>query len=172
VTLTRLPTGSAVWLLDVDGVINASRPGWSEAPHRGEARAKGVSWTIRWSPSLVKEIRSIVASGVIRVVWTTTWCPWADQLEGMFGLPELPRAFTAAELDSQPSGTLKLAAALEVASAGHRLIWTDDDAIPQGGHDRQILEAVNALLIAPDERRGLQPADVKTIRERLSAWSG
>jgi hypothetical protein len=31
---------------------------------------------------------------------------------------------------------------------------------------------VNALLIAPDASRGLQPADVKTIRERLSAWSG
>ena len=45
-----------VWLLDVDGVINASRPGWSERPHRAEITANGqLSMAISMSPLVASE---------------------------------------------------------------------------------------------------------------------
>jgi hypothetical protein len=159
-----------VWLLDVDGVINASRPGWSERPNHGEAVAHGVPWTMRWSSSMVRQIRQIATSGSVEVIWATTWCPWADQLEAMFGLPKMPRAFTADDLDARPGHELKLEAALAVARQGGRLIWTDDDAVPEGGTARAALEAAGALLISPDRRYGLQPTDIQLIHERLNLW--
>ncbi|KUL32677.1 hypothetical protein [Actinoplanes awajinensis] len=40
-----------VWLLDVDGVLNANRPGWSAAPRRGMAYAGGTGFLMRWAPA-------------------------------------------------------------------------------------------------------------------------
>jgi hypothetical protein len=165
-------TSQPVWLLDVDGVINAPRPGWSEAPRRADIWAKGAYWRMRWSPSMLHELRSIVRSGTVQVVWATTWCPWADELERMFRLPPLMRAFTSEELDSRSTIELKQELALEVAYAGQRLIWTDDDAIPTSGLERVALEAAGALLIAPHWRRGLQSEHLRLIRDQLSAWDG
>ncbi len=38
-----------LWLLDVDGVINATRPGWHAAPYN----AKVAGFTIRGAPVMV-----------------------------------------------------------------------------------------------------------------------
>ena len=57
-----------------------------------------------------------------------------------------------------------------MASQGIRLIWTDDDAVPEGGAARAALDAASALLISPDARYGLQPADIQLIYQRLSLW--
>jgi hypothetical protein len=51
----------------------------------------------------------------------------------------------------------KTCAAVNVVRSGRRLIWTDDDAIPPSGQDRDILDAAGSQLIAPDPRRGLRP---------------
>ena len=159
-----------VWLLDVDGVINASRPGWSERPHRAEITANGQPWRMRWSPSMVRAIREIALSREVDVVWATTWCPWVDQLEAMFRLPPLPRAFSAQDLAAQPAPELKLMAALAEVERGSRLIWTDDDAIPSSGEERRTLEASGALLITPASNRGLQPPDLDRVRSQLHDW--
>jgi hypothetical protein len=41
-----------VWLLDVDGVINATRPGWGSPPRRASVYADGGDWPMRWAPAL------------------------------------------------------------------------------------------------------------------------
>lgn len=61
------------------------------------------------------------------------------------------------------------AAALDIVANGRRLLWTDDNAIWRSGPEREQLEAAGALLISPDERRGLQPDDVTTIRAWIAA---
>src|SRR5690348_3934124 len=43
----------AVWLLDVDGVLNANRPGWGGPPRGGNAQSGGDLFRIRWAPALV-----------------------------------------------------------------------------------------------------------------------
>lgn len=153
-----------VWLLDVDGVINANRPGWGAAPRRGYAYADGVQWRIRWAPALIGRIRGIHIAGLAEVTWCTTWCSWAEQLERLFGLPPLPRAAVSAGVHAPGE---KLAAACEVLTGGRRLIWTDDTeahegSLPAGVPDR-------ALLIAPDDRRGLQPEHLDQIDAFLTA---
>jgi hypothetical protein len=158
-----------VWLLDVDGVINAIKPGWGAAPSRALvwSAADQTSYLLRWAPTLVDRIRALVLTGKAEVRWCTTWCPEAERLEALWHLPELDRSLDA---DPMPRGPqcwpLKQEAARAVLAAGHRLIWTDDEALPPEGPERDDLTANGrALLIAPRAARGLQPADLDLIEK-------
>jgi hypothetical protein len=159
--------GKPVWLLDVDGVLNAPRPGWGGPPltQRLWSNSDKRSYPIRWSPALLDRIRALHAEGAVELRWCTTWCADADRLEELWRLPRLARALDA---DPMPRGAdcwpLKLAAARAVLAEGRRLIWTDDEALPPAGPARAELAAGGrALLIAPPARRGLRPADLAAI---------
>jgi hypothetical protein len=153
-----------VWLLDVDGVINVARPGWHATPQRGVAYAQGMGWPMRWAPKLVDRIRSAHTSGLVEVRWCTTWCPYAEQLELLFQLPELVRALSGEPIPGGPvSDAMKLAAAYAVLDEGRALIWTDDTAVPDVGPDRTELVNRGALLIRPQAKRGLQAGDLDDI---------
>jgi|AACY02.2.fsa_nt_gi hypothetical protein len=161
-------TATPVWLLDVDGVVNANRPGWSEAPYSGQMFARGQWWPFRWSPSLVGFIRRIVESERAEVRWATTWNEHARELEALFRLPRLPVAFPEPQGDDFPAG--KLQAALRVVEEEQRsLVWTDDDAIPAVGPFRARLDAAEHgfLPISPRPNRGLRPEHASAIEEFL-----
>jgi hypothetical protein len=152
-----------VWLLDVDGVLNASRPGWGGPPRTRNAVSNGVGYRIRWSPALLDRVRALHLSGRVEIHWCTTWCPDADQLEALFGLPSLPRAWSTPLFD-QEAATAKLAAAREVLASGRALVWTDDTEVPLDGPVREeLLSAGPALLLRPTPTRGLQPGDLDAI---------
>ena len=152
-----------IWLLDVDGVINANKPGWSAAPHRANAYCNGISWPLRWAPALLDNIRAVRASGLVEIVWCTTWCSDTDQLERLWRLPALDRAWTH-EVTGEEAEPLKRAAAQQVIADGHRLIWTDDVVTPSEGDLYDELTADGrALLITPSWRRGLQPDHLQDI---------
>jgi hypothetical protein len=154
-----------VWLLDVDGVVNATRPGWSAAPRHATVSDGQMSYRLRWAPALVGRIRKVHQSGLVEIWWCTTWCPWADQIERASGLPVLRRAFDhGPDVTVDETQAAKLGVALRVVDAGRRLVWTDDDAIPAGGPARaQLLVSDQALLIAPKPRVGLQPVDMDAV---------
>lgn len=161
-----------VWLLDVDGVVNTTRPGWGGPPRRSLvwSGADNTSYPMRWAPLLIDRIRALHVRGRVEVRWCTTWCPEADRLERLWGLPPLARALAA---DPMPRGArcwpLKQDAAWSVLAEGRRLIWTDDEALPPPGPDRDELTADGrALLIAPRAARGLQPDDL-TLIEKFAA---
>lgn len=165
-------SGKPVWLLDVDGVVNATRAGWSAAPHSGEVFAQGIWWKFRWAPPLVAFIRDTVERGRAEVRWATTWIQHTRELEALFSLPELPAAFTEPADGGFPNG--KLQAALTVVEQEHRpLIWTDDDAIPQLGPFRSRLDQAphGSLLIAPKPNRGLRPEHVEQIDAFLTVFA-
>ncbi len=158
-----------MWLLDVDGVINATRPGWSAAPRRGMAYCLGDGYQMRWAPGLVRRIREVAAGGDVTVRWCTTWCAEAEQLERLFGLPPLERAWRE-PISAGAAPTAKLVAARAVLAGGQRLVWTDDDALPGDSAVREALTAGGrALLIAPRPNRGLQPEHVEAIASFLAA---
>lgn len=166
-----------VWLLDVDGVINAmKKPRWGGPPRQATAYADGQRWRIRWSPELLRRIRQLHLLGAVELRWCTTWCPQAQQLEKIFYLPVLSRALSDADCGGQGRLLTHLAktqAALQVVGVeGRDLVWTDDDAIPDCGTDRDTLLAHGALLVAPDSRYGLQPADVDLITGWLAGRTG
>lgn len=159
-----------VWLLDVDGVLNANRAGWGGPPTSRSIMAFDNSWRMRFAPALMAAIRDL--STVVEVRWATTWAGHIPDLSRVFALPEFAPAF--AMPDGRPTqeliAPLKLTAALDVVESGRRLIWTDDDAIPEAGPDRGRLDAAGALLIAPKPSRGLRPEHLDAIREQIDYW--
>lgn len=142
-----------VWLLDVDGVINATRAGWSAQPKSGWAYANGNSWRMRWSPQLIERIKKIHKHEHTEILWATTWVGYTYQLENLFKLPALRSA--------GPTGMgwgQKLAAAEAVLASGSRLIWTDDEAIPYDWDSN-----ADRLIIRPRSNRGLRPEHLDEI---------
>ncbi|GAT68922.1 hypothetical protein PS9374_04587 [Planomonospora sphaerica] len=161
--------GRPVWLLDVDGVLNASRPGWGAAPRSGTAYSGGTAYRMRWAPALLDRIRALHRAGGVEIRWCSTWCADADQLERLFALPHLARAWSE-HLSATAAAAAKLTAARDVLAHGQRLIWTDDVEVPTCGpvHD-ELTEDGRALLIAPSPGRGLQPGHMAAIETFISA---
>lgn len=161
-----------VWLLDVDGVLNATDPGW-DGPHRqGNAVANGMTFRLRWAPGLVARIARLHRSGSVEVRWATTWVDEIEQVERLLRLPRFPTAFTG--LGAAPSvkaPSLKWAAALEVVEGERRpLLWTDDDAITswEAGIRRLGATGLPVMLVAPDPHTGLQPDHLAAIEDFLA----
>jgi hypothetical protein len=151
-----------VWLLDVDGVLNADYPAWDEEPARDVATANGWEYPMTWSPSLVERIKGLHDSGLVEVRWSTTWVSHADELERVFGL-DLKLAFPA---DEYSISRAKQGAALRVVDHERRaLIWTDDDVVPLVGTLRDYLDdhEVPTLLIKPSFSEGLTPTHIDQI---------
>ncbi len=152
-----------VWLLDVDGVVNALNPGWGDT-----ARAKCAGLTIRWAPDMVARIRALHASGLVEVRWSTTWCGFPDQLAALGALLDMhfESAFTRRPIP-KTWADLKAEAAHMVLAEGRRLVWADDSEV---GAARQLYPMVaaaeadgRALLVQPDSRSGLQPEHLDAI---------
>jgi len=168
---THMSSEPPVWLLDVDGVINASRPDWGTAPRREHVWSPSdhQSYLMRWAPGLIDRIRALHASGTVEVRWCSTWCPDAEALERLWRLPPLERALTEVPVPKGAYGwPLKVEAARAVLAGGRRLVWTDDEAVPTSGvlHDELTADG-RALLIAPNPTRGLQPDHVDDIEAFL-----
>lgn len=167
--------GPPIWLLDIDGVINIRKSPWHTAPHNGRAHDNGREWKIRWAPQLVAHIRTLHKSGTVEILWCTTWCSNADQMERLFKLPALGRAFTE-ELHGAACSDAKLAAARTVLAEGRRLIWTDDVEVPTEHSEPDLYAELTAggrgLLIRPRERDGLRPEHLDLIHAFLAAPAG
>ena len=166
--------GRPVWLLDVDGVLNANRPGWGGRPAEGYAHAGDGQFWIRWSPELVRRIIAVHRTGAVEVRWATTWVPWIGAIEELLGLPTWPVAWEGphegVDTPAIPTPLRKVQTALYVVERERRpLIWTDDDAIPTHGsaHDRITSAGVPCLLVRPSSRAGLQPSDLDAVEEFL-----
>lgn len=159
-------TNRPIWLLDVDGVINANRPGWGAAPRRAQAYADGTGWTMRWAPALIDRIRALHTATVVEVRWATTWCEHTDQLHRVFRVGPFPAAF-GARPPHKTYGELKAEAVLAALATGRPVVWTDDAEVAAGRalylRIAQAERDGQALLIAPRPNRGLQPGDVDAI---------
>lgn len=169
-----------VWLLDVDGVLEGSRPGWHAVPRRDRLRlADGTELRYTWAPALVERINRVHRGGAVEIRWATSWItPGAirdvavHELAALFGLPTgLPLAWQLPAAQLSPGQVLaaKRRAAIGVVRAGRRLVWTDDNAIPRLGPHRAELDKAGALLIAPSVRTGLLPEHLDHIEAYLAA---
>ena len=165
-----------VWLLDVDGVVNARRPQWEQPFAQGHAFVDGVTYRLQWSPVLTRYIKAVHKRRAAEIRWATTWVDHVHQVERLLHLPAFRTAFQG--LGTAPSVAapdLKLLAALHVVEVERRpLIWTDDDAIPISGTQRRRLEEaeVPVLLLAPDPYAGLGPDDLEQIDDFLAFCKG
>jgi hypothetical protein len=162
-----------VWLLDVDGVLNANKPGWGAPPLARTAYAHQVAYRMRFAPALILRIRTLHAAGRVEVRWATTWVDHIDQITTIMHLSTWP-AFTLTQPNCDAYAA-KYTAALHVVETERRpLIWTDDEVIPDD-HDpacRRLREAgPPVLLIRSRPNRGLQPDHLDQI-EAFTASCG
>jgi hypothetical protein len=145
------------WLLDIDGVVNYSgRPSWPD--HREFEPIR--PFTIRYSPTLIAEIKRIAADHGVTVLLASTWCGMSETL--LTGL-DLPIAEAFGDVAHLVPEEQKIAAAHEVLARDGRLIWTDDDCIPADFADDR------ALTIRPDEATGLTPEHIAQVEAWLTA---
>ncbi|HVK20584.1 MAG TPA: hypothetical protein VM677_04420 [Actinokineospora sp.] len=168
-------TDRPVWLLDVDGVLNATKPGWSQTPRQGTAFSGGLGYRMRWAPALIEEITDLHQGSLVEIRWATTWADDIAQVERLMRLPRFPTAFSTLGADpSVKSPERKAAAAVKIVEEECRpLIWTDDDAIPLRGPLIERLTAIGVptMFVRPDARHGLQPEDMDAIGEFLNRWA-
>jgi hypothetical protein len=174
-------TDVPVWLLDIDGVLNAisSKPdrtvwpadAWREFDATDERT--NTTWPILAAEPVAAFIRDVHTSGRAEVRWHTTWQESANKVGAELGLPEL-EVQDAPEFRDEAEhylGWWKLAAALRVIQDEQRpLIWTDDDAtmgrIMPTPYDQ--VRAFPNLLIAPQQRIGLTRKQLRAIDEHLT----
>lgn len=157
-----------VWLLDVDGVLNIDEPSWGAELTEGYARDDDRGYEMRWVAPAIDRVRALAKAGTVDIRWCTTWCAWAEELEQLWDLPQLGRAFLD-KVNGRVAMLAKQAAARQVRQGGRRLIWTDDDVTPVAGRLFEELTAGRqALLIQPDFRIGLQPEHFDLIEAFVS----
>lgn len=179
-----------MWLLDVDGVLNATKTGrdasvWP-AWRTGRARAAGITWPITWAPPVMQAIRRVHAAGRTDIWWLTTWLDEANgSLARLLGLPPLPVVPRPARSPADrvphgflgvqagvPGGWWKLDAARQLLDPypDRPLVWTDDELAWQGGARAWAQQRrAPTLLVAPDTDTGLAPDDVAAIEAFCAA---
>jgi hypothetical protein len=186
-----------LWLLDVDGVLNAvaKRPDrgvWRDWKH-GKATADGVEWPIWFSPTVTGTVARLHETGVVEVRWLTTWGAQANgELRELMGLPELAvagepphlaedhgadshgEAVAIEKADDGKVGWWKLEAVQRIlADEPERpVIWTDDDL----GGERDAVTWVERnvaqrLLLSPRPNTGLTPRQLRAIRSYCGDWA-
>jgi hypothetical protein len=169
-----------VWLLDIDGVVNACvpKPDSSVWPADTWRLATVHGFPILVASPVVEFIRRVHDSGRADIRWHTTWQHNAQLVADEFGLPELPvaeapefvlRSYDPA-LHGRDTAWWKRATAERVLTDEKRpLIWTDDDITRSlEPSDRAEIRALGpALLISPSDRTGLTPKHLHRIETFL-----
>jgi hypothetical protein len=176
-----------VWLLDVDGVLNAvsSKPDGSVWPRNAWLEGVAEGWPIKAAEPVLRFVRDVHAAGVAEIRWHTTWQEAAQgELTQLLGFPDLPlqpcpefhSGVNAAGGSSLgPGDWWKLPAAHRVLrDEGRRLLWTDDDLKTEsyrfnGLGGLSLGEALDrsSLLVSPNMRTGLSYKNLVQIGEFL-----
>ena len=164
-----------VWLIDVNGVLSAPQAGqnWGRTAE-AQVRAQRRSFRLVWAPQLLATVARLAQEeNGLTVAWCSSWCPWADELEALWGLPRLPRMLPEDQNRNQTAWSrmvvqLKQDAAQRVLDSGAKLIWTDDRAVPLEGPLHKDLMATKSLALRPDSLVGLIPAHMNMIERYVN----
>ncbi|RKR92636.1 hypothetical protein BDK92_7078 [Micromonospora pisi] len=182
-----------IWLLDIDGVINAiSRkpvtPVWPKHQwFTGRARSGGQDWPILAATPVLDFLRDAHDRGRAEIWWHTTWQDEAVNLSRLLDLPHFP-VRPAPDFTECPQGLAGLAAlstrrgwwkypAAErvVGIEGRALVWTDDDANWElRAHDDGAALAKHAptLIVSPKTGVGLTRKHLDLIDRFLTDQAG
>ncbi len=176
-----------VWLLDVDGVLNACssrgcRTVWPQECWNScvVADLDGRKWPILVADPVVSYLRAVHVNGDAEIRWHTSWQHSAPQrLAPALGLPDWPVAVAPEYHD--PSGHTahgwwKLGAAARVLEEeGRRLVWTDDDisfGAQLTGAVGELLRRPGVLAVTPRTTIGLTRKNLLAVDAFLGADDG
>lgn len=165
-----------VWLLDVDGVVNAAtrNPDPSVWPRDQWAALRVHKLPILVARPVVDFIAAVHEAGTAEIRWHTTWQDGAHELADAIGLPTFPIAdapeYRTWDLDRAAGWWKRPAAERVLTVEGRPLVWTDDDitwSLGRRGQDE--MRALGpALLVGPNERTGLTPKHLRWIGDFLA----
>lgn len=166
-----------IWLLDVDGVLNAlpyrgeSPGGWDDYQSFRCDTDGGFRYLITYSPTLMACIRALHESGAVEIRWLTTWGRGANfRLNKELGLPD----FTVAGEPDVLSGFAGApnhrwwkfddARRAHEAEPHRPIIWTDDDLsyVPDA-HAWAVDKGF--LAISTNPITGITPVDIARVVE-------
>lgn len=176
--------GPPVWLLDIDGVINALATrtptdtwpeyAWVQRVVRAELSDRGLSTLpILAARPVLEFIHWVHRHGLAEIRWHSTWRAAAvTGFAPALGLPAIPIS-VAPEWTSAPPMWWKIPAARRVAESGRRLLWTDDHlnryrTDPLSEPELTALDRWSgALLLSPNPETGLTAEDLGAIERFL-----
>lgn len=161
-------TETPIWLLDVDGVLNAvcHEPDFYIWDDWQVTRAMG--FPITYSPTVVESISRWHNAGVVEVRWLTTWEDHANMdLDINFDVEEFGVA--GYMRDFPDARWWKLPIAQKTWAEGRPIVWTDDDIRWDNEASQWVksLDRDRMLAISPNTKTGLLPRHLKTIEEFL-----
>jgi hypothetical protein len=184
-----------LWLLDVDGVLNAVNviedlqaleqdTNWPDyqVGRADGGRRPGHTFQIIWSPTLVKRMVVLVEADLVEIRWLTTWEGRAQtEIAPLLGLPHFElageRNFEAeyrAYSDRANVGDywwkFPIARAAVEDTPQRALIWSDDDlpAIPEASEwarERWKNGGGQACLVSPRFDLGISPRQMEAIEQ-------
>lgn len=168
-------TSAPVWLLDIDGVLNAlvnrdtlEHPHWTDLEKKLVSTSHGGQFDLTISATVIAFINAQAALGH-DIRWATTWQNDANTFVApAFGLPQFPVGARALGLSDY---YYKERAALLAIDEGRPLVWTDDDAMRLIVKEEIRNSGVPHLLIEPDPTVGLTPADLDAIDAFLRKYA-
>lgn len=184
--MTNLPP---VWLLDIDGVINAisRKPDRNVWPAhqwaRTTANGGGTDWPILVATPVLDFLRRVHTERLAEIWWHTTWQNDAVNLAKALDLPHFPvrpcpefgarkQALAGAAPISVCKTWWKLPAAELVVGIERRsLVWTDDDAkweLAGHGGAGALNKLAPTLVVSPQTHTGLTPKHLRQIEEFLT----
>ena len=175
-----------IWLLDVDGVLNA-RPGGTGKGWPSDVFVKtkqrddsnGRLWSIHAARPVLDFIRGVHEEGLVEIRWHTTWQAGANKIGKALNLPKFPIVeapeFNGWRLHDHQGGWWKVPASMRTLDEGRPVIWTDDDLsvphmLPMIQHQELVAHAPGCLLIRPDSSYGLTAGHLDTIRGVLESF--
>lgn len=166
-----------IWLLDIDGVLNAVggsqvyRNKWGTAPWRRVSMRVGEEgpFLIRVAEPVIEFVRDVHEKGLAEIRWHTTWRTEAQKLADWLDLPAFPVHQAPEYLFRHARGTWwKLPGARRVVEEEeHHLLWTDDEIRYEVKPGDPVIYRPENLIITTDDRYGLSPDDLKRIKEYL-----
>lgn len=169
-----------LWLLDVDGVLNAvselttlrkldPQEHWTDY-QLGEARG----YNIIWSRTVAERIGTLHTEGHVEVQWLTTWEEHAQtEIAPLLGLPHFE---LAGKREYEGPGWWKLPLAQRATTLQRPFVWTDDDITAGTGAiewAKQRLEhgGAPAALVTPKWDLGITPKQLAFIEKFVAEVS-
>lgn len=175
-------TSTPVWFLDIDGVINSfPKPKAHMVKRYGEYEHTVVlGYSIWHSPKVVDFINAVNASGLVEVVWLTTWRAEArTEFAPAVGLDDFPTITKSLGSDHCWSpdwwkfqGVRDF---LQDNGEGRPVVWTDDDLskpLKRAFREEYPPATTPSLLLTPMTCPGLTPEHLASILAFLRAQKG
>lgn len=175
-----------LWLLDVDGVVNAVSPALPETwpPDRWVRRevpapVEGhglVPLPIIAAQPVLDFLTLVHSTGAAEICWHSTWRTSAvSELAPALGLPPFAISVAPEWTESPRQGWWKLPAAERAAQGNRLVLWTDDDIAGYLRSEPEIAKRLTTLalrkgtmLVSPERHTGLSPADLARIGSFLN----